>query len=42
MDIVIWVNTLFLIIAAVVEGIILYAVLKGGLKKRADHIHRAG
>ena len=28
MDIVIWVNTLFLIFAAVAEGIILYAVLQ--------------
>jgi hypothetical protein len=28
MDVLIWVNTLFLILAAVAEGIILYAVLQ--------------
>jgi hypothetical protein len=34
MDILIWVNTLFLIFAAVAEGIILYVVLQGVRKRK--------
>jgi len=33
MDILIWINTLFLIFAAVAEGIILYAVVKRSAKE---------
>jgi hypothetical protein len=33
MDILIWLNTVFLIFAAVAEGIILYVVLQGAQRK---------